>query len=161
MIKEYIINGIAGSGKDTLVKMIEKENKVNVYNFSSIDPFREVPREFGWNGDKDDTYRKCLSLLKQASILYDYPSKYLLEKRSFVYLTNEDAIIFYHIREPEEIKKFKLLIPSIKTVLVYRRGIDIPENDADLSVASYLEYDMLIDNTGSLEDLYNKIFFFL
>ena len=71
---------------------------------------------------------------------------------------NDNRILFLHIREPEEIAKavneFKEY--DVKTILVKRDSVKhITSNMADENVYNY-EYDIVIDNSGTLEELKEK-----
>jgi hypothetical protein len=151
---EIIINGVGGSGKDTFITLLsEKFGKdQSIFNYSSIDPFRNIPRVFGWGGQKDDSYRNCLHYLKKASsCIDDFPIRHLMEMRSNH--TRNSDIIFYHIREPEEIEKFVKALPNTPiTVLVTREGGTVPDNPGDRSVFDY-HYDYVIENNGNLAEL--------
>ncbi len=61
--KLIIINGVARSGKDTFIDIFKSLNP-NTINISSIDKVKELAREMGWDGTKDDKSRKFLSDLK-------------------------------------------------------------------------------------------------
>jgi hypothetical protein len=156
-MKEFIINGVAESGKDTFVSFVTNEmfkKNIKVFNYSSIDPFRTMPKQFGWESEKDNNYRKCLYYLKKASTyINDYPNKYLFSLRETH--KNTDVVVFYHIREPEEIDKFisyyKEDIPPT-AILVTRNNISIPNNYADNDVNNF-DYDCIVENNGTLDDL--------
>ncbi len=156
MIFDVVINGIATCGKDTFISLLDhSESGLMVNNFSSIDPFRNMPKQFGWSGEKDDDYRMCLKTLKKASTyMNDYPSRYLEFQRNQILEKYEglfqDVIFFYHIREPEEIDKFKKRIPTAKTVLVEKTGIRIPESEE--CVLNY-KYDYIVENNLDLKTL--------
>ena len=63
-----VMNGKGGVGKDTLCDSLRE--KYRVMNISAIDPIKEIARQYGWNGEKDDRARLFLAELKQA--LTDY-----------------------------------------------------------------------------------------
>lgn len=67
----------------------------------------------------------------------------------------ENKFLFLHIREPEEItravKEFRA-----KTILIIRNSVKhITSNMADENVFNY-NYDFVIDNSGTKEELNNK-----
>ena len=157
MVYDIIINGIARTGKDTFIDLFQKANQdMYVHNVSSIDPFRKIPEAFGWNGEKDDNYRMCLHLLKQASKHIDnYPTRFLLKKRETVLsLTqNMDITIFYHIREPKEIDLLLKELPEAVTLII--RGDEETEKacpPSDNEVLDY-DYDFRVFNRGTLTHL--------
>lgn len=116
-----IINGIGGVGKDTLIGLT---NYVyNVCNVSSIDPIKKAAEFLGYQGDKSLKSRKILSAMKDIIVEYnDYPTKYLIKKyEEFLFSTHD--IMFVHIREPEEIEKFKkFVVTDCITILVQGSG---------------------------------------
>lgn len=146
-----IINGAGGVGKDTLCDYVHQ--RFLTKSVSSIDPVKKVAREIGWNGEKTPEARRLLSNLKKIMIAYnDAPTKYLVEKyRQFIH--SGDNILFCHIREPEEIDKFKSKIrTSIATLLVERdTGVKAWGNESDDDVANY-NYDFKFDNNAPLEE---------
>lgn len=154
-MKEFVINGPAESGKDTFIKLFAEKygnNPHTVFNYSSIDPFRGVPYNFGWDGEKSEDYRSCLHYLKKAASFIDnYPIRHLHEMRN--QHSKDTDVIFYHIREPEEIEKFidSLEFPPT-TILVTRNSDYIPDNPGDRKVWDF-SYDYIVENTGSLEEL--------
>ena len=151
-----VINGVAQSGKDTFIDMFRDSHKnFKVFNTSSIEPYKAVLYELGWNGDKTDKARKFLSDLKKLSIEFnDYPTSYLRNRHGIIsnVYTKETVVSFYHIREPEEIKKFVQQCPNTITMLVYRNSVETPNNDSDRNVDDF-EYDTILHNDEGLENL--------
>lgn len=154
-----IINGAGGVGKDTLCRAARK--KYGVWNFSAVDRVKHAARKLGWTGGKDPASRKLLSDLKKASVEYDNgPTRYLLQLyKDFISQNGQGADIFFaHIREPEEIDKFKTAVKMycpdqpIYTVLIRRPEVDEKEygNDSDNSVRNYF-YDMTFYNVRPIE----------
>lgn len=145
-----IINGIGGAGKDTLCSLAAKHYKVK--NISAITPIKDIAQKYGWNGEKDAKSRKFLSDLKRVFIEYnDLPTKYLYsEYKEFV--ESEDKILFVHIREKEEIEKFKKLV-TIRciTLLVDRQTPNAEKwgNASDDEVKNY-QYDFSFENNKSM-----------
>lgn len=157
MIHDVIINGVAQSGKDTFVSLFEDSfnDYFHIFNISSIDPFRTIPYEWGWNGVKDDNYRAALSYLKKAATyIADYPIREMLDKRRYFNRRNgKPNVFFYHIREPEEIEKFKRALDiDLLTVLVRREVRTIPEHSTDRLVFDY-RYDVVIENNSGKDKL--------
>jgi len=149
-MKYFVINGQGGSGKDSFVNMVrQKHVNGNVFNISSIHPIKEIAKSGGWLGSKTDKDRKMLSDLKNIFIEYNnLPIKYIMDKISFM---GADDIMFIHIRESTEMDKLKKLLPSVKTVLI-DRYVEEKGNDSDDMVYDY-QYDIIIDNDGSIDDL--------
>ena len=148
-----IINGKGGCGKDTICNIVSKYYKV--VNVSSVTPIKEIAKQGGWDGNKDNKGRKLLSDIKKAFTDYnDLPNTYL----SYTYtqfLINIDAeILFVHIREPKEIKKFKKeLITTYYTLLIKSNKTDCEYgNKSDDNVEKY-KYDFVYENNGPIEKL--------
>ena len=148
-----VINGAGGVGKDTLCDLAAKHFKV--YNVSSITPIKEIAALCGWNGSKDDKSRKFLADLKKISVEYnDYPTLWAKE-RYLEFLSSENEVMFLHIREPEEIKKFVLATDCAAKTLLIRGGCRMTKtnygNAADDSVEQY-EYDYYYTNEKTIEE---------
>ena len=150
-----IINGTGASGKDTFVKHISNEFG-GVMNVSSVDQIYKIIKELGWDGKKDDKFRKMMHLIKKASVEYnDGPTKYLIEKAK-EFLNSDNTILFTHIREPKEIAKFKKeaekIVDSyttITTLLVQIPGNKNFWNNASDNGVNGYDYDYIFDNRMS------------
>ena len=122
-----IINGPAGVGKDTLIEEYSKRTKNSVYNYSSIDYFKEIAkRDFFWDGKKDEQGRKLLSNIKAIASEYnDLPTEITVKKVEQFYDMpyKNDAVMFVHIREKDEtdklIKRLKEKDMPVKTMFIY------------------------------------------
>ena len=160
MKKIVIINGTGGSGKDTFAEMCKEY--ATVMNVSAVDGVKKIAKFVGWNGDKDPTSRKFLSDLKDLLDGYnDFSSKYL-ENSIDDFFQNGAELMFIHMREPEQIKRFEEEFPhNVITLLVESNRVEpITSNHADRDVANY-PYDQTLENNGSLEDLKEKAFTFV
>lgn len=154
MRKIIIINGGAGVGKDTFVRMCQNVDPT-IQNLSSIDYVKEVAHELGWTGEKDDKARRFLSDLKKAMMLYNSAPFYKVFETINDY--DKDGVVFLHIREPDEIELYRNQIianhDKVITLLVRNNRIDaVTTNSSDANVTEY-GYDYVIDNNGSLQDL--------
>ena len=179
MIKQvFIINGSGGVGKDAFVEMIQTfefigKNKnstvrfknLEIRNYSSVSKVKEIAKIIGWNGEKTERDRKFLSDLKLLTTEYnDMPLNDMKKyTRSFMNSDDINRILFLHIREPEEIAKavneFKEY--NVKTILIRRDSIKhITSNMADENVYNY-NYDIVINNNSTLEELRKKAECFL
>jgi hypothetical protein len=144
----FVINGRSGVGKDTLVNALGQVCRV--INFSSVDRIKEIAKIAGWDGVKDDRGRQFLVNLKRAMVEYgDIPTKDLVKKYN-EFKAGDDDYLFIHIREPEEIIKFKLAVPECKTLLVTRPVNDGFNHQNDLNVFNY-DYDLTFANDKPLE----------
>ena len=148
-----VINGAGGVGKDTLCAFASKHFRV--YNISSITPIKDVAKNFGWQGEKTDKARKFLADLKALTVEYnDYPTLWAKE-RYLEFMTSEDEILFVHIREPIEIKKFVDVTDGVAKTLLIRGGDRMTKshygNAADDMVESY-DYDYYFVNDKGFDE---------
>lgn len=150
-----IINGSGGVGKDTFVEFCAEFVKVK--NISSVDKVKEAAQILvGWNGEKDEKSRKFLADLKQLSIEYNnYPEKYIQLQAEKFRNSEDEKIMFIHIREASEIQKIKELLGAQTLLLTSNRVNAIKTNAADAHVAEY-KYDFYLSNDGTLEELREK-----
>lgn len=155
----FIINGSGGSGKDTFCNLCS--SFLSVYNISSIDKIRESAKILGWNGEKDEKSRYFLAHMKYLSSKYNnHPYEYIKNQIEYFKENDELDIMFIHIREAEEIDKVKNDF-NCKTIIVRNINIkEIKSNKADANVENY-NYDLIIDNSGTLEDLKKVAFDFI
>ncbi len=150
--KLLIINGAGGVGKDTLCDLGAKHFKV--YNTSTIIPIKDIARQCGWDGSKDNKSRKFLSDLKKLCVEYnDYPTAWALERYKEFLLSDND-IMFLHIREPEEIEKFVRATGGEAKTLLIRGGDRMKKssygNASDDCVENYT-YDYYFVNDKTLD----------
>jgi len=155
-----VINGSGGVGKDTLCGIVAKHYRT--MNISSIDPIKKIALENGWKGEKSPKARKFLADLKQLFIAFnDLPLTYLLERyREF--LESDNEILFVHIRESEEIEKFKKSLGgACVTLLIRGRGNTKKSwnNTADDEVENY-QYDFCYVNNKKFGELENDFLTF-
>ena len=159
MKKIVIINGSGGVGKDTFVDYVE--NVVPVLKVSSVDLVKEAAKTLGWDGGKSEKDRKFLSDLKILAGEYcDHSFDYMTYMHNLIFADMPSGILFLFIREPEEIERAKKEFNAV-TVLVTNSNVEsINSNTADANVSNF-EYDYVINNSGSLDDLLNKTLVFV
>lgn len=163
-----IINGKGGSGKDTVCDILGRYYPTTVV--SSVSKVKQAARLiFGWKGGKEDKDRKFLSDLKDLWTEYnDGPYRYLCDQ--MIQFLNKPAtcfnqIMMVHIREPQEIEKFKkacnMCNVPVKTLLISSDRTQYHEygNQGDDGVDKY-EYDHIYNNDGALTDLENDFMTF-
>ena len=149
---KIIINGGPGVGKDTVTDFVKKYTTFPVFNISTVDKVKEAHILLGWDGIKTSESRKALSDTKDMSTnLYDGPQRYIKESLSKI---PDEAIVFIHSREPSEIAKFRIMFDT-HTLLVRRETGETVSNHADANVEKF-EYDYIIENDGTLDDLFVK-----
>jgi hypothetical protein len=148
-----VINGKGGSGKDTFCDLAAQRYRVR--NISAITPIKEIAATFGWNGEKDNRARRFLSDLKAAFAAYnDLPNRYLLSEYE-AFLQSEDDILFVHIREGEQIDRFRHGVHSCCITLLIcsaRTDSDTYGNVSDDEVEHY-SYDYRYQNDTPIEQL--------
>jgi len=155
-----IVNGYPQSGKDTFVSIackILNRQGINSYAYSSVEEVKKAAKLLGWNGVKTPTNRNALSELKDLSSLYwDGPFRSMEKQLNFV----TEGVIFFFIREPEEIERMVKCYPETITVFIKRAEHEEATNHADQELENYI-YDFYIFNNGSLERLEESINTFL
>ena len=157
-----VINGAGGVGKDTLCEFAEKHFKV--MNISSITPIKEIAAMCGWNGEKTDKARKFLSDLKALSIEYnDFPTVWAMKKYN-EFIESDKEILFVHIREAAEIKKFVKATEGKAKTLLIRGGARMTKsnygNASDDGVENY-PYDYYFLNDKTLQEAEDDFVSFL
>lgn len=160
MKKVYITNGSGGNGKDTFAEFLRKYT--SVFKYSSIDLVKEMYENIGIDrNSKDEKKRKLYSDTKDMLTKYDdIPFK---DIKSIVtdFKNNQinTEILLIDIREPEEIaravKEF-----GAEAILIDNPNVEkIESNHADANVNNY-EYDYIIENDGTLEQLDKMAYLF-
>ena len=168
-LKILVINGAPGSGKTTFENMIRARMYPYYCSRSTIDRVKEIATECGWDGTKTLKNRKFLSDLKDLLTNYnDGPMQDI--KRC---LDNfEDDLRLHHVegqphifcsdvREPAGLQRFKDEYGAI-TVLIRRTAAEneVTSNHADANVLNF-NYDYIINNDGTLEDLERTVYNFI
>lgn len=154
----FVINGAAGSGKDTFVDclIIAAKDMVEVggiENYSSVSVIKDIAKRLGWDGAKSEKDRKFLSDLKLLCKEYnDLPFKSLIHTVSNFYKNLNDEFLFIHIREPEEIERAKTAFGAKTILLKNPKTSPVESNISDKNVYNY-DYDIIINNDGSISDL--------
>lgn len=156
--KIFIINGMGGSGKDSFVKFVQEYMGGTdiAVNFSSVDKVKKMAEFSGWEGGKTDKDRKYLSDLKALTDEYCDMSFADMHRVVKEFSDSEWAVaLFIHIRESWNIKRAAEEFKA-QTILVKNSNVtDITTNKSDADVYNY-QYDYVIDNSGTLDDLRGK-----
>lgn len=152
--KWFILNGNQGSGKDAFKAALSMHARV--VSISTVDTPKAIAREFGWNGEKTDENRNMLSDLKDWWTKYFDGSYHYVGRWLSYFLDNDDFdILTVDSREPEEITRFVNEF-DFETILIERDSANhTASNHADSNVHGYDNYDYVIYNNGTLEDLDN------
>ena len=154
--KVIVINGMGGVGKSTFISLCH-EIDPRVIETSTVDFVKEIALQAGWDGTKDEDGRRFLSDLKDAMERYhDIPNKKVDEFIKF----HPDNIIFVNAREPHNIAYYQNKY-NARTVIVNNCNVkQIYGNHADENVNNY-DYDVVINNSGTLKDLKETAKWFL
>lgn len=163
-MKIFIVNGAPGCGKTTFETTIQ-DNMANGMCLlaSTIDFVKIIARKCGWDGSKTLKNRKFLSDLKDLLTEWDnVPFKKVMilinafkkDVEDYEKYTGTHAAVFIDCREPQEIAKLKENIPGARAILIRRAEAEEQSvsNHADADYAKYNEYDIIIDNNGSLSN---------
>jgi dephospho-CoA kinase len=156
-----VINGRPRAGKDTFVEFCQKHCNWCL-NVSTVDFVKKVANYCGWDGTKTPENRKFLSDLKDLLTQWDdVPYKHIYNEiilfqnrvRTYDFNPDTDAIAFVHCREPKEIARLCKELGA-HSLLITRDEVETNEqsNHADAEVYNY-NYDYIISNEGTLQDL--------
>lgn len=150
-----IVNGFAGSGKDTFCGYCEdylyKKDKIAFIKHSS-DFAKTILFSMDWNGEKTLETRK---LLADIVAFGESTGSNLKDLFKFVDRNEKLDVIFYHERNPKEIQKivdYYKCSQEIKVLTVFvNRKIDKAEEDR-WGIQNFV-YDVTIMNNDTLEEL--------
>lgn len=147
--KIIVVNGPAGTGKDSFIKEFSKTYKT--VNFSSVDKVKEIARMIGWDGGKTEKDRKFLSDLKALTTEYNDMAYKDTCQAIDEFNKSDNEYMFIHIRESKEIERIVKDFGA-HTLLVKRDGVDaILSNDSDALVFNYkYDYELKIDKEENL-----------
>lgn len=156
-----IINGLSNSGKNTFCEFCG--DIIYTKSLSAVDVVRKASQLF----DLADTKNKVRDRNFMGELLtlvdkYNDHSFCYIEKQYNSFrehvnyaLNDEEFIVFVHSRDPKKIDRLKEKF-SATTVLFLNPNIDIdPKNIPDKDVMNY-EYDYIIENNGTLQELQEK-----
>lgn len=157
MKKVYVINGIAAVGKDTFILLCKDllKGKMNVSTYSSVDEVKQhLKDKERWDGVTKDAYWRIrmFEVKKEMIANNDRPTRYLVESAE---KTEDNSLIFFHIRELEEIQKLLRLYPDARTIHITRNNIEIIDTPVDAKPIEF-NYDFTIDNSDTLEAFTEK-----
>lgn len=156
----FIVNGKPRAGKDTFAEILNRY--MVVYKYSAVTKVKEIAKQCGWTGAKEEKDRKFLHELKMLTSAYsDLPYRDVLDKiekyRSGEILAD---VFVVDVREPEEIERLQKATDAITIYIENENVPAITSNEADANVANY-EYDFTIFNNGSIEEFEDNIMNFM
>lgn len=154
-MKVFVINGMARSGKDTFCNFVS-EMYNDTYHFSIVDLVKTYAKQLGWNGEKDEKGRKFLCELKRITDEYDDRNfqrvKDVIERLN---IESDNMVYLVDMREPQDIGRAR---KELGAKVVFIKNLNVPiinSNYADAGVFN-INYDIEIDNSGTLDDLKEK-----
>lgn len=156
----FIVNGKPRAGKDTFAEILNRY--MVVYKYSAVTKVKEIAKQCGWTGAKEERDRKFLHELKMLTSDYsDLPYQDVLDKiekyRSGEILAD---VFVVDVREPEEIDRLRKATDAITIYIENENVPAITSNEADANVANY-KYDFTIFNNGTIEEFENNIMNFM
>jgi dephospho-CoA kinase len=158
--KVFILNGTGGSGKNTFVNFIKKEHRTK--HISIVDYVKEVAMKLGWDS-KEKTEKDRIFLSELKIVLEEYNDSPYQSVKKEVETFQKDNItefLFIDMRSDYDIERAVKEFDAI-TIFVENNNIDnITSNVAD-SVVRNDNYDYIIDNNGTLEELKETSLFFI
>ena len=152
-MKVFVINGMARAGKDTFCNYVS-EMYNDTYHFSIVDLTKDFAKQLGWNGEKDERGRKFLCELKRITDEYD-DRNFQRVKQTIEHITTDDMVFLVDMREPQDIERAR---KELNAKIVFVKNSNVPiinSNYADAGVFN-INYDIEIDNSGTLDDLKDK-----
>lgn len=153
-MKIFIVNGQGGSGKTSLEQFVGEQHDNLVGATSMIAYVKQIAEKFGWRGQKDSKDRLMLSRLKDLLTDWD-DSPFATTCMMVKQMENEGVdCCFIDAREPQDIARLKEKF-HCKTILLRRGDQKNYGNHADDEVFNF-DYDIEIDNNGTLDDLREK-----
>ena len=161
--KIIVINGTGASGKSTFISLVSSFYPATI-ELSMVDLVKEVASYIGWNGDKSEKSRKFLADIKDLIDDYDKSTiykdvDYHIEESTKNWI-DPIIIIFVNARSPEDIQYFVDKYNAKTLLITNPRVAPINSNHADSNVNDY-QYDYVVENNSTLEDLSEKAEIFL
>lgn len=164
--KIFIISGKARHGKDTIAGIIEKyyQNSIKLHYAYYLKEYAKKIKN--WDGLESTKPRRFLQQLSLDVIRKQIGSNFFtrrMEEDIKVYSNFFNVIVIPDARRKEELDYIKSRFDNVITIRINRNNFispltleeqkDITEVDLD----DYKNFDYVIENDGTLEDLKNKI----
>lgn len=157
----YTLSGKPQSGKSLLAQQVCRLVYPYGFELSTIDLVKDLARRAGWNGEKTPEARKGLSQMKDIlTVWLDAPVK---DIDRTIRLTMNDfesrgadidnLVFFINVREPYEIARLAEKYGA-RTIRLKRDAVDnLPTSNHSDAEVDFYNYDIVIENNGTLEDL--------
>ena len=167
-MKIILIGGKARSGKDTTADFVIESLKEKGLNpcrlqLSSYIKYYAM-KYFGWDGEEETKPRDLLNKLAteiiREKIDPEFHIKRLIEDiKVLSYFF--DCFIVSDIRFPLEIEKVKENFDNVTTIKLIRESDELDSSQkahvSETALDDYDGFDHIINNSGTLEDLKNKV----
>jgi hypothetical protein len=171
VMKVIVINGYPQTGKDTFCEMAS--DFYNCITYSTVDTVKEIATIMGWDGTKTPENRAMLSELKDFTTKwFDMTFKEMVDiietemafKSKSICLNSRTSLcadfIFLHIREPKEICRIKKWCDEKGVeclfMCIQRDGTEGKQSNHADSDVNKIDYDIYVENNGTVFDLRNK-----
>jgi len=173
-MKSYIIGfGYKkGAGKTTSAKYIQQKlvgdfpSSVQTFLFAFGSKIKSVANHFGWDGEKDEKGRRLLQEVGDIgrhynpNIWINFVLDEIIKMKLVSDLFNKQRVYLVDdIRFEEEAEALKNLEVVDQTFII-RMDRDTGSNDSHRSehgMDNYNGWDLVIDNNGTMEELYEKL----
>ena len=164
-----VVNGKPRSGKDTLISLMRdalSAAEIQSTAYSSIDPVKEMLREYVDLRAKTEADRKLLSIVGDAMQEH---SQFRTGRCAWMiddfFHDLDHGVFFLHMREPELIERMRTScqeagIRFISVLLHADRAENVTSNPSDAGVENGV-YDAHLTNNGTLEDLATEAAWFV
>jgi hypothetical protein len=166
----FIIAGKANCGKDTTAEIID--------NYAMVKNLKAVNLQFsyyikmyakvltGWTGEEETKPRSLLQQLG-TDVIRDHIDNYFFINRIVgdikVYSYYCDLITISDARLPEEVDTIANTFDNVYKIKIERPGFENnltateKKHRTEIGLDNYTNYDFVIQNDGTIEDLNNKI----
>ena len=168
-MKIFVIAGKARHGKDTVAGYIKDyyENK-KVINLAYGNYIKEYAKKISdWDGSDETKPRELLQELGTEIIRQKIDKDFFVKRICediLVYSYYFDIITISDARFPDEIEWPKSKFENVISIKVVRDGYDTvlskkeQKHLTEVALDEYNNYDYVIHNDGTLDDLKNKVF---
>ena len=152
------ISGKAASGKTTAAQVICEEFLAESFAFG--DGVKRVALELGWDGKKDTRGRKLLQDIGRVGREYSsdlWVNKSIQQAKSYAPWPKDSICIFSDCRYPNEIARVKQEMYNVITMRIERDDVELLKDDSETSLDNYGNWDVVVENNGSLEEFRSKV----